>query len=271
MIPQKGNKDEKTSATDIVTYHIYWNSETEGKIEKHIPKEIKEEYKNKYKYVYHDKNGGEHDICIVDWHETIQKENGDKVFSMPIHSKIITDENINEGQTKRRIQYENGDIAEYGYNKGVRFWRLFICLKGKPKIELVHMPGSLNYNKSGVIIKYSFSNTKRRYTSPGALAGFIGALAECGYTDIITTGSCFKEATCFPSRAHVNGKSIDTLYLSREQETKFIKAMHKFKFDKQITGTSKDKYYEETKHMNDHNDHLHSGFNESAVKIIKEK
>ena len=38
-----------------VTYHIYWNSETEGKIEKHIPKQITEGFENKYQYIYHDK------------------------------------------------------------------------------------------------------------------------------------------------------------------------------------------------------------------------
>lgn len=45
-----------------VAYHIYWNSETEGKIEKHIPKQVTEGFENKYQYIYHDKEGKEHDL-----------------------------------------------------------------------------------------------------------------------------------------------------------------------------------------------------------------
>ena len=167
-----------------------------------------------------------------------------------------------------RVIYENDDVAEYGVNKNVYFWNSYSCAPNKPKIKVVRMPDSLNYSKSKLIIKYSFSNTQRTYTSPGALAGFIGALAECSYSDVLTTGSCFKEGTCFPSVAHVNGKSIDTEYLDRDREKEFIKAMEKFKFDGQITGTDSAHKYEGTKHDAKHNDHLHSGFNESKVIII---
>ena len=133
------------------------------------------------------------------------------------------------------------------------------------------MADSLNYNYLGVVVKYSFSNTKRRYTSPGAMAGFIGALAENGLTGVKTTGSCFSEGTCFPSVAHVNGKSIDTLYMDRASQTKFIKAMDKFNFKAQITGNDGTHTYEGTANKSDHNDHLHSGFNEDKIKIIYEK
>ncbi|WP_314241197.1 hypothetical protein [Empedobacter tilapiae] len=140
----------------------------------------------------------------------------------------------------------------------------------KGKIELVKMPNELNYNYSGVVVKYSFSNTQRRYTSPNALAGFIGALAETGFTNIITTGSCFAEDTCFPSVAHVNGKSIDTLYIDRANQTEFITAMNKFGFNDQITGNDGTHTYKGTKNKSDHNDHLHSGFDESKIKLIKQ-
>ena len=250
----------------IATYRIY----SSGGIEKHIPKKIKQGCENQYKYVYHDSDNIEHEICTVEKHETIEKIKGVNWNSTkPNHSRIISDTPVSEGQTQRRVKYENGDIAEYGINKGVYFWNLYRCAVGSPSIELVKMPDSLNNTK--LPIKYEFSNTQRRYTSPGALAGFIGALAECKFLDIQTTGSCFKEGTCFPSVAHVNGKSIDTLYISKDKETKFISAMTQFKFTDNITGNDGTHTYENTKNKGDHNDHLHSGFDESSIIIIKQK
>lgn len=255
------NNKGPVSAKGIITYNIY----SEGKIEKHIPKTIKSGYEKQYRYVYHE-NNTEHEICIVEWHITKKKNNGVKFSIKPTHSKVLTDENVNEGQTKRRVKYENGDIAEYGSNKGKNFWNLYTAINSN--IELVKMPDTLNETSLGII--YKFSNTKRRYTSPGALAGFIGALADCKFNDILTTGSCFYEGTCFPSVAHVNGKSIDTLYIERKKEEKFVKAMTKFYFDGQITGSDGTHSYPNTTHKSDHNDHLHSGFNESKIKIINE-
>ncbi|MEP7095350.1 MAG: glycoside hydrolase family 104 protein, partial [Flavobacterium sp.] len=250
----------------ITTYRIY----NTGAIEKHIPLKIKQGFESQYKYIYIDANENEHEICLIKKHEIIKKENGKRWGNLkPNHSKIVSDDPVSEGQTERRVKYENGDIAEYGKNKGVYFWNLYQCTIGSPSIELVKMPDSLNNTNLGII--YEFSNTQRRYTSPGAFAGFIGALAECKYSDIITTGSCFKEGTCFPSVAHVNGKSIDTLYVSREKEIKFISAMTLFKFNDNITGSDGTHTYENTKNKSDHNDHLHSGFDESSIIIIKQK
>ena len=106
------------SADDVVTYHIYAN----GTIEKHIPKKIKSGYEDKYKYVYHDKNDTEHEICIVEWHRTTKKlPSKTKLYSKPTHSKIISDKNIDEGQTKRRVIYENEDISLfYAHLKNVK-------------------------------------------------------------------------------------------------------------------------------------------------------
>lgn len=250
----------------ITTYRIY----STGAIEKHIPQKIKQGFENKYKYIYHDSNESEHEICLVEKHETIEKIKGENRGTVkPNHSKIISDDIVSEGQTERRVKYENGDIAEYGKNKGVYFWNLYKCVQGSPSIELIKMPDSLNNTKLGII--YEFSNTQRRYTSPGAFAGFIGALAECKYSDIITTGSCFKEGTCFPSVGHVNGKSIDTLYITRDKEIKFISAMNLFKFTYNITGNDGTHTYVNTINKGDHNDHLHSGFDESTIIIIKQK
>ena len=132
------------------------------------------------------------------------------------------------------------------------------------------MPDEINYNKGNVKVRYSFSNTKRRYTGPGPLAGFIGALAETGL-QLTTTGSCFAEGSCFPSSEHVNGKSVDTLYLNDKDEQKFINAMHKFNFNEQITGKDKKKFDNARKEKDGelHNTHLHSEFKLDSIKEIK--
>jgi predicted Fe-Mo cluster-binding NifX family protein len=253
------------NAKGIVTYHVY----SDGKIEKHIPKIIKDEYKKQYKYVYHDSNSVIHEVCVAEWHETNEKASGTKPTSMPTHSIIISDQQVSEGQTTRRVKYENGDIAEYGSNAGSTFWVLYKAT-GK-KIELVRMPDSLNISEPNAIIKYTFSGTQRRYTGRDYLAVFIGVLAECGFNDVVTTGSCFKEASCFPSVAHVNGKSIDTMYLTHDKEQKLINAFNKFGMIQQLVGVGMS-----FNHASDggtlHNTHLHSGgISADKVAIIEEK
>ncbi|MCX8728749.1 hypothetical protein J3U63_13245, partial [Gilliamella sp. B2838] len=144
-------------------------------------------------------------------------------------------ENVNEGDTQKRVKYKNGDIAEYGRHpkKGL-IWRKYVALD--EEIEIVRMLDEINYVKGNIIIKYQFSNTKRRYTGPAPFAGFIGALAEVGF-ELTTTGSCFYEASCFPSSEHVNGKSIDTLYkFNVVQDQKIINAMEKFHFTEILVG-----------------------------------
>lgn len=259
--------DKKVKINDeMVTYHIYSN----GDIEKHIPKEIKEDYKNKYGYIYHDEKGEEHDVCTVNWHLTKEKSNGTKPGVKPTHKKISSDDLVSDGQTKRRVKYENGDIAEYGSNDGKTFWVLYKVTGHE--IELVKMPDSLDYSSSGVVIKYAFTQTKRRYTEPAHLAVFIGALAECGFTDVQTTGSCFSEASCFPSVEHVNGKSIDTIYLDDTREQKLINAFNKFGITKQLRGSKKKAFNHTTDGKALHNSHLHSGIIAAdKIKIIKEK
>lgn len=53
----------------IVTYRIY----ADGIIEKHIPKTITKGFENKYKYIYHGSKNVQNEICTVDWHEIIEK------------------------------------------------------------------------------------------------------------------------------------------------------------------------------------------------------
>ncbi|MFC6269784.1 hypothetical protein [Frigoriflavimonas asaccharolytica] len=257
------NSQNDLNAKDVITYHIYDN----GTIEKHIPKIIKTGFENKYKYIYHDVSNLEHEICVAEWHTTTKKlKSKKKFYSKPTHQKIISDENVVEGQTRRRVIYENGDIAEYGSNRGDTFWRLYVATA--EEIELVKMPENSKY------VKYSFSGTKRIYTGPNYFAGFIGALAKTGFS-IVTTGSCFKYGSCFPSQLHVNGESIDTIYLwNLEQDQKFINTMKFFHYGERKVGN--DAYFKKLENTSDggdlHDDHLHSGnFDSTKVQIIKEK
>jgi muramidase (phage lysozyme) len=245
----------------IVTYRIY----QDGIIEKHIPKTIKKGFENKLKYVYHGSKNVQNEICIVDWHETNEKAiSKSKLYSKPTHSEIVTDEIVADGQTTRRVIYTNGDIAEYGSNDGDTFWRLYKALDNK--IKLIEMPETVKF------IKYKFSNTKRKYTGPDEYAAFVGALAKTGL-EITTTGSCFKEGSCFPSQYHVNGRSVDTIYFwDQKNDQEFIDAMKFYHFKELKVGN--DKYFKSLKNVQDggnlHDSHLHSGnFKSSSILIIK--
>lgn len=262
-------QNDKINAKDIVTYHIFHD----GKIEKHIPKTIKPGYEKKYKYVYHDSKNGEHEICLADWHTTKEKGVGQVYKTKPTHSKVISDKNVSEGNTSRRVKYENGDIAEYGSHprKGI-IWLLYKA--GKSDVELLRMPDNLNYKKDNVSISYSFTGTQRRYTGVHAFAGFIGYLAKSGLK-LQTSGSCFSEGSSFPSQEHCNGRSVDTYYLKVvENDQKVIDSAIFFHFTEVLTG--EDSYCKKLKRAGNggtlHNSHLHSGnFDSSIIKIIKEK
>ncbi|WP_407264208.1 hypothetical protein [Tenacibaculum maritimum] len=261
----EGNWFELRESDKINEYHIY----QDGKIEKFIYGENNSQ--NKYKYIYHDSSGKEHEICTVKSNVTKEKKNGVTHKTKPTHSKIESDKTVSEGSTERRVKYINDDIAEYGKHptKG-KIWRLYKAKKND--VELVKMPDSLSYKKDGLSIEYKFSSTKRRYTGPECLAGFIGALADLK-TQITTTGSCFSEGSCFPSSEHVNGKSVDTIYKwEKKTDQKIINAMDKFHFAKILVGNKK--YFSDFDNCEDggslHNSHLHSGdFDKNNVKVIK--
>jgi hypothetical protein len=265
-ILKKSSVSDKVDLNEI-TYKIYWNSQNKGRIEKYLPNSISNYEEGMATFEYYDKNKTKFYICSAKWHKTTKKNIGVKYYgSMPSHQKIIIDEEVSEGQTERRVKYENGDIAEYGSNNGKTFWVLYKAMDSK--IELLRMPNELNLEK--VHVKYDFSKTHRRFTNPDAFAGFIGALAE-NNLKLTTTGSCFVEGSCFPSVEHVNGGSIDTLYLDDSNEQKFINAMNKFGFNKQITGKNKKIFENAIKEKSGtlHDSHLHSGFNENFVEIIE--
>lgn len=177
-----------------------------------------------------------------------------------------------EGNTSRRVKYENGDIAEYGSHpkKGI-IWLLYKA--GKNDVTLIKMPDDLNYKKDEIYIAYGFSKTQRRYTGADSFAGFIGYLAKSGYK-LTTIGSCFSEGSSFPSQEHCNGRSVDTHYLGIvDQDQKIIDNAIFFHFTEVLKGI--DIYCQKLKRAGNggslHNSHLHSrNFDSSSIKVIKE-
>ncbi|OWP82647.1 hypothetical protein BWK59_14750, partial [Flavobacterium davisii] len=260
------NKTESTiiNAKGIITYHIYMN----GEIEKHIPKIIDERFSNSYKYILHDRNNKQHEICIVEWHETDKRNNGKKVSSIP-KGYIRTYDYPNGGNAQTAYVYQNEDIYVKGTKYGYRKYS-----KGDGKVILIRMKDSLNYISGEIKVCYKFSKTQRRYCNPDAYAGFIGALAKLNRTDISCTGMCFEDATSYPSLTHPNGDCADTSYYSTlEVEQEKVDAFKAFHFEKIYRG--KGSWYSKlngTIYSTGHEDHLHSGeFNTNKVTIIKEK
>ena len=75
------------------------------------------------------------------------------------------------------------------------------------------MPDSLDKQFDNFKIKYSFSDSQRRYANPGLFAAMLGCIAVYNKS-VTTTGSAFQWGSCFPSIDHINGMSIDFTYKS---------------------------------------------------------
>ena len=288
----------------IVTYHIYHD----GKIEKHIPPEISKGYEQKYKYVYHDEKNNEHEICICDWHTIKKMQSDESANNLKIksnessywtHSPILSNNKVSDGNTTRRVFYENGDIAEFGFHspKKKNCWRLFRATSNDT--ELIKIPDSLNKQFNNFNIKYGFEDSKRRYANPGLFAAMLGSIAVYNKS-VTTTGSAFKWGSCFPSINHINGMSIDFTYKSYKgyktvtidgKETRvrdyhphtsqqykddeaFLNAMRLF-FEKILVG--QDVHFAEFRKLNGvanggglHDGHFHAEFLLAKIKEIEE-
>lgn len=243
-------------AKGVVTYRVY----STGKIEKHIPKTIKAGFEKKYKYVYHDKSNGEHDICTVDF---------------------VSAQNWLKGSKS------NGGAG--WEKKGTRYYQ-----KGSGTNILVNIPASLNYSSGATIIKYG-DNSTREYMDPRAFASFIGALAECGYKDVMMNGFTSKDGTGSPSVSHINGIAGDLRYLRKDKsgaalhintspsqldivrQEKLIDAFVKFGYASflsfNITVNNKPFRLKLSTHLADHHHHIHlnkQGYNPKYTEI-KEK
>jgi N-acetylmuramoyl-L-alanine amidase len=239
--PVKEIKPVATKKTEgILTYHIYEN----GTIEKHIPSKIKAGYEKKYKYVYHDKKGTDHEICL---------------------SNFVIAKNWIKGSSS------NG--GKGWVNIGGKYYQ-----QGKGTTELLKMPLPLNYNKNGVVIKLA-DNTSREYINPTAFASIIGALGECNYLDVVMNGFTSQDGTGAPSVSHVNGIAGDFRYLRKDKsganlhintepsaldiirQEKFMDALMKFGYKSflsfNITINKKKFILKNSSHLTDHHHHLH--------------
>ncbi|WP_143422406.1 hypothetical protein [Gilliamella apicola] len=78
---------------------------------------------------------------------------------------------------------------------------------------LIKMLDSLDKQFDNFKIKYSFSDSQRRYANLGLFAAMLGSIAVYNKS-VTTTGSAFKWSSCFPSIDHINGMSIDFTYKS---------------------------------------------------------
>ncbi|MFL0086028.1 hypothetical protein V2754_09320, partial [Tenacibaculum maritimum] len=217
-------------------------------------------------YVYHDKNGGKHNICtceLLKIDERLKGVSSDKKTKHTVESGYNTSSVItySHDSSRKKYSYPNGTIRTYGkfYNPDKKTThRLVTYKKGSGTKNLVKMPDSINKKITDKSVIYSFTKTTRRYCGPEHFACFVGALAETGLT-LKSGGACEEDGTCYPSVSHINGQSIDTSYLNDKDEQKFINAMHKFGFTSQLRGSSKKKYTNTTDGGKLHNNHLHSG------------
>jgi len=217
-------------------------------------------------YVYVDSSDKKHEICtckLFEIDERLKGTSDDKTTAHIVKTgydakNIIT---YPHAVSRKKYTYPDGTIRTYGkfYNpdKGTSH-RLVTYKKGTKKKLLVKMPDRLNKAITNSHIKFSFTNTARRYCGPEHLACFIGALAKTGLT-LKSGGACEKDGTCYPSVSHINGQSIDTSYLNDSDEQKFINAMHSYGFETQLRGTKKKKFTHTKDGGKLHNNHLHSG------------
>ena len=263
----------------IVTFHIYWD----GRIEKHIPKIIKKGCENQYKYVYHKKTENEEQktqtdvglkpkqdegiaVCTLSVTKVRKRANGQKPKVIPADLKVAYTYPKGGNAQEAYIDKE-GSIYVKGTEYGIR---KFPAASGQ--VELVRMPDSgLSVQQDGVVIRFKFSRTQRRYCNPETMAGFIGALAEFG-EEMNCNGMCFHDATSYPSVSHPNGDSTDIVYCSSlKKEQKKVNAFIHFHFTKIFRG--KNFWYPKlmgTKYISHHEGHLHAGdFDTSKVTIKK--
>lgn len=244
------------------TYYIYHE---DAMTDNHRIERIENQQATIARYLYIDENGRRHNVCECDLSTVRRRNNGQTIANVP--PRHIRRERLpEEGDAEYNYHYENGDIVTTGSNYGIKRYT-----PANGNVQLIRMPDNLNINNNGVIINYTFHDTMRRYCNPGCFAGFIGALAECGFNDIECTGMCFGDATSYPSVTHPNGDSVDTRYLNTlQRQQRFVDGLHNYYFTNILRGNAS--WYpnlNHTRYSNGHNDHLHAGdFDINEVHIL---
>ncbi|QXP58599.1 hypothetical protein [Olleya sp. HaHaR_3_96] len=241
------------------TIHIY----DDGKMSKLNLDGLK-----KVKYRYHDANGNKHDVCECKVYETWKMGRG-STSKEPIKSEKDSAQivdykamNIKGVDAYKTYVLSNNDVYTEGkkiVTKNGSYTHLYYIASSE-KITMIILPnGGLNYSGNNTLIKFKWHETLRKYSQPEVFAAFVGALAECGFSDIDSGGSSYKDGSSYPSRTHNNGYAIDTGYLDNTREQQFIDAMKKFGFISQLRGANKKKFNNTGNGGTLHDSHLHSG------------
>lgn len=214
--------------SDILTYHIY----ASGEIHKKIPKVDK--HPSKVRYRYYDKDGKAHELGVYEWFEVDElnsptnaevEDNYADTYTYPSNDKI-------DGKTAYYYKDKQGNlnyiITESKENSEFPIMKYKVKSGKKAKLIPLESPWKKGVEGTAVYFKYTFVDTARTYCGLDQYAVFAGAFFDL---NLISdgTGIASIDGTGYPSKSHVNGRSLDIDYFSPVSETtKMIDAMKKF-------------------------------------------
>ncbi|MGV3611798.1 MAG: hypothetical protein ACO1N0_12660 [Fluviicola sp.] len=277
--PDDDKTDEPETGTfnakDVATFRTYHD----GRIELHYPKVIKPEYAKKVKYIYITAENKEYDICTLDWFE-IDKIKYSSKWTQAIPKGYIDHESfdIDGVNQKEKYIYSDGSVIASGLPGEGKGTLTLKYVKAGGKARMIKIPEPFVFNKDSIKFNFKFEDTIRKYMSRSHFAALIGALISGKFSEIVSTGSAMSDGTCFPSKGHVNGESLDTDYLSNANTQKYIDLMAKFGFNRFLYSPSLDFTNPKPNDSNftfkkdaAHRYHLHAGSPLITVKIINEK
>ncbi len=177
-------------------------------------------------------------VCAVQQFKVAKRKKRVKISTLPQY-EITAEEHYYKEQNpnnndskldadnrfyKKLSSIDETEIFVDGLKKGVYEIHKYGIENGFIKTSLIRIPDTIEINLGkGEIIYHSFKDTNRRFINPHLLSGYIGVLFEMKRSKVISTGSCFKDGTCFPSTTHINGESIDISKKSSNSSTKLTK------------------------------------------------
>jgi hypothetical protein len=138
----------------------------------------------------------------------------------------------------------NGDLMTApGTAKAISDYKYRKYINQKKKVFMVKFvtqddrnPTNIVFTSNTPFINVSFQNTLRLYGNPDLVAAVIGALVQFN-GQITCQGLAYEDASCYPSKEHVNGEALDTDYLSKaairpnpDRDVDFILALSDFGF-----------------------------------------
>jgi hypothetical protein len=202
-------------------------------------------------YFYHDANDvitNIHDSGLELVMANKMKRDPTKFTAMDNAYNILVKNYANDGVPGVDADYtnrnDNGDLMTVPYTqKAKNDYKYRKYLNQKKKVFMVKFVTQINTNPSNIIftntnlgINVEFRNTLRLYGNPDLVAAVLGALVQFN-GQIICQGLAYEDASCYPSKEHVNGEALDTDYLSTtitrpdpDRDVDFILALSDFGF-----------------------------------------